>query len=171
MTTVTDLVHDVIGYLVTQCQNSPALGAAPVSPVLVMDGPTPPGEPLTQQQRLWIGFDAVSGQGDFATAAQKFAFVGTSGGYRDEDGSVTCTAEAWSGDPTPAPSRAACKAIVGAVEVLLRGAPPLGPGDSSMGGLVQWSQIADLAWHQFQDGNDYSAMCVFKVTYFARLAP
>jgi hypothetical protein len=171
VSTVTDLIHDVIGYLVTQCQQNPALGAAPLNPVLIIDGPTGAGEPLTQQQILWIGFDAVTGNADDAVATQKFAFLGTSGGYRDEDGSITCTAQAWSGDPAPVPARAQCKAIVGAVEVMLRGAPTLGPGDSSMGGLVQWSQIEDLAWFQWQDGTGYSAMCVFKITYFARLQP
>jgi hypothetical protein len=172
VTTVTDLVHDVINYLVTQCGQNTALGAAPLSPVLIIDGPSVNREQVvTSPMRLWIGWDAESGVAEGASAVQKFAFVGTSGGYRDEDGVIICTAEAWTGDTTPGVARGQCKAIVGAVEVMLRGAPTTGPGDSSMGGLVQWSQVERLRWPQSQAADGSSAMCIFDVTYFARLAP
>jgi hypothetical protein len=171
MTLTTSLVHDVINYLVTQCNSSAALGGAS-PPVLVIDGPTAAGEPLTAQQQMWIGFDAVTGGTDAASATQKWPFLGTSGAFRDETGAVTCTAQAWSGDLTPATSRAVVKTMVGAVENMLRGYPPAGPGDSSMGGLVQWSAVdGPFNWTQSQDNNGFSAMCVFRVTYFARLPP
>jgi len=172
MATITDLVHDVINYLVAQCQASTLLGAA-VPPVAIFDGPTPPGEPLTSPQRVWIGHDALAGGGDAGMATQAFAYVGNSAGRRREDGEVTCTAEAFTGDVTMSVSRAQCKALVGAVEVLLRGTPGgLGPGDSSMGGLVQWSQVSGpYTWTQLQDATGTSAMCVFRVTYVAYLNP
>lgn len=171
MTTTTDLTHDVLNYLVAQAQASPNLGAAQ-PPVAIADGPTPPGEFLTQPLRLWIGFNALAGGPETGTAAQQFAYVGNSAGRRQEDGDITCTAEAWSGDPTPANARALCKAVVGGVEILLRGYPQInGPGDSSMGGLVQWSEVTGLSWTQSQDQAGYSAMCVFHVTYRAYLNP
>jgi hypothetical protein len=172
MTTITDLIPDVIAYLVAQCQANTALGAAS-PPVTVIDGPTGAGEPLTTPQQMWIGFDAVTGTAEAGTATQKFSFLGQSGNYRDETGDVCCTAQAWSGDVVPGPARAQCKALVGAVEVMLRGSPATGgPGDSSMAGLVQWSQVAGpFTWTQRQDNNGYSVACVFHVTYFARLAP
>ena len=172
MATVTDLIPDVISYLVAQCQANTSLGAA-TPPVAVFDGPTPPGETLTQPKRLWIGHDALTGAADTGTATQKFSFLGSSGNYRDETGDITCTAEAWDGEPVVAAVRAQCKAVMGAVEVMLRGAPSTGgPGDSSMGGLVQWSQVAGpLTWTQSLDASGASAMCVFHITYFARLTP
>lgn len=171
MTTITNLTSDVISYLVAQCQINAALAGVAVS-----DGPTPPGELMqTSQQALWIGFDALSGSSEAGTATQTFAYMGSSAGRRREDGSVTCTAQAWSGDPTVATARLACKGIVGAVEVMLRGYPgTLGPvlGDSSMGGLVQWSQVeGPFTWTQSQDGSGFSAMCVFRITYTAYLNP
>jgi len=174
MATVTDLIPDVTNYLVAQCQANASLGAAN-PPVTVMDGPTTPGEPLTTPQQIWIGYDAVTPQPESAPqgdGTQAFSFLGQSGGYRDENGTIICTAQAWNGDVNPATARAQCKAVVGAVEVMLRGAPATGgPGDSSMGGLVQWSQVERTAWYQRKDQGGYSAMCVFDVTFFARLTP
>jgi hypothetical protein len=171
MTTITDLIPDVIAYLVTQATANAALGAA-TPPVTIIDGPTGPGEPLTTPQQMWIGYDSVTNAPEAGAATQKFSFLGQSGNYRDETGSIPCTAQAWSGDPNPATARAQCKALVGAVEVMLRGAPSTGgPGDSSMGGLVQWSQVLDTAWTQKQDEGGYSAMCVFHVGFFVRLTP
>lgn len=172
MTTLTDLIPDVIDYLVAQCQANPALGGAS-PPVTIIDGPTAGGEPLATGLQLWIGFDSVTSAPEAGHASQRFAFLGASGNVRDEpDASIPCTAQAWSGDTSPHPARLLCKALVGAVEVMLRGAPSTGgPGDSSMGGLVQWSQVLDTAWTQRQDGNGYSAACVFHVGFYARLTP
>lgn len=171
-TTTTDLIHDVITYLVTQCQASPLLGAA-IPPVAVFDGPTPPGEPLVNPQRVWIGYDALSGAADAGTATQAFAYLGTSGGRVREDGQITCTAEAWDGGSPLGTIRAQCKALVGGVEQLLRGSPTaIGPGDSSMAGLVQWSEVAGpYTWTQSLDDNGTSVMCVFRITYVAYLNP
>lgn len=172
MTLTTDLVHDVIGYLVTQCQSSVLLGAA-VPPVAIADGPIPPGEIFqTSQQRVSIGYDTISAAPEAGIARSRWPFLGTSGAYREETGDIVCTAEAWTGDTAPTVARAACKTLVGAVENMLRGYPPNGPGDSSMGGLVQWSQVeGPFTWTQKQDNNGFSAACVFHVTYLARLAP
>lgn len=173
MATITDLVHDVTSYLVTQCQANASLGNGGAGNVFVYDGPTTPGEQSSDySQRLWIGYDAFTASYDAASATQKFAFLGASGNVRDETGDIICTAEAWSGDTVAANSRVLCKGIVGAVETMLRGAPTTGPGDSTMGGLVQWSEVTGLDWKQTQASQSgYSAMCVFHVTYYARLNP
>ena len=172
MTTVTDLIHDVTNYLVTQCKQSTSLGASALAPVLVIDGPIVNRDHWgSAPLRLAIGYDAISGNPELGTAAQRWPFLGASGNYREETGAITCTAEAFSGDLVPADVRGSCKAIVGAVEIMLRGAPTTGPGDTTMGGLVQWSQIDAFTWTQAQTENGYSAACVFRVTYLARLAP
>jgi len=173
VTTITDLVHDVTNYLVAQAQQNTALGAAFTSPVLVIDGPTVNRDQvLTVPLRLWIGYDAITGMAESGSARQRWPFVGVSGAYREEEGSLTCTAEAWTGDPTASVARASCKAVVGAVEIMLRGAPATGgPGDTTMGGLVQWSQIEEFTWFQDQSNNGMSAACVFRVTWLARLPP
>lgn len=175
MTTITDLIPDVITYLLTQSSANTSLGAATPA-VGVFDGPVSlTGEQLAAySQRLWIGFDAKNPQAEAGKSTQNFAYEGTSGGRRQEDGQVTCTAEAWDGEPVIASMRAQCKAITGAVEIMLRGSPStgIGPGDSSMGGLVQWSQVADTAWYQSVDGESgASVMCVFTVTFTAYLNP
>lgn len=173
MTTVTDLIHDVTTYLFTQASLNPALGQAVLNPVLVIDGPIVNRDQWgAYQQRLAIGYDAITGMAELGTAAQRWPFLGASGNYREETGAITCTAEAFSGDLIPADVRVQCKAIVGAVEIMLRGSPATGgPGDSTMGGLVQWSQVEDFTWTQAQAEYGFSAACVFKVTYLARLPP
>ena len=174
MATITDLVHDVIGYLFAQCSANVALGNNGNGPVTVFDGPGTLGEQSTDvSQALWIGWDAIGAGTEAAAAVQKWSFLGQNGNFRDEDGEIICTAQAWSGDTVPANSRIQCKLIVGALETMLRGVPPAGPGDSSMGNLVQWSQVSGpYQWHQTQASQfGYSAACVFRVQYFARLAP
>ena len=143
--------------------------------MLIIDGEDTTSDALVEAQRLYIGYDAIAGTNsegaqEAGSATQKFSFLDQAR-TRDEIGSVTLTAQDWSGDTNINTHRDACKLLVGAVEVMLRGSPPFGPGDASMGGLVQWSQVTDATWYQDQLQSGAVASCVFKVSYFRRLTP
>jgi hypothetical protein len=159
----------VIGYLVSTCEASASLGQA--SPqVYVFDGPQPSRALSGVQRALWIGSNPASDTEAGVTATQEFAGMDM-GLKRNEAGEVVCAAQCWSGDTAIAIQRDGADAIVAAVELLLRGTPRSGgPGDTSMGGLVLWSQVSGpFEWYQRQQPNGASVLCVFRVSYRARL--
>lgn len=173
MSVTTTRVPDVIGYLVTECTASALLGASPTAPVRVIDGPPVTGDELAEQRLLYIGWDAVNGNPaggtEVANAAQVWPF-GDKARTRDEDATVVCTADAWTGSTVTQDARNACYAIVQGVDTLLRGDPDAGgPGDASMGGLVFWSAPDSFAWYPRQTPNGAGWACVFHVSYHARL--
>ena len=176
MTTMTDQIQQVIAYLVTQAQQSASLGLA-TPPVIILDGPPATTDPMILSpggltRRLWVGAEGDPGLGaaqDAATSAQQFAFLDHAR-TRDEDIEVMCAAEAGSGDGVMAEARAGAFAVMGAVEVMLRGDTASGgPGDASMGGLAMWSQVTggDLVQRQMPDGA--WALVRFRVSAHVRL--
>ena len=186
---MTEITPYVIDYLVAQAQASPYLGAANPA-VTIFDGPPPTSNQLVMSpsgltQRLWIGADAVqvaAGQlSDAATAEQGFAFLDNAR-TRDDQVDIDCAAECGSGDSVMASARGAggldgsgAFAVMAAVEVMLRGGPNpsaaiAGPGDSTMGGLVQWSEVvAPISLKQVQRQSGAWAIVGFKVSAFVRL--
>lgn len=176
MTTLTDKIPDVISYLLAQSAANPALGSA-TPPVTIIDG-----QPATQDvlavngtgltQWLWIGSTGLvpSGQPDQAASSQQgFAFLDQAR-TRDNDLDIACAAEATAGSSVMAEARNGAFAVMAAVEVMLRGSPPFGPGDASMGGLVMWSEVVgpiDLEQEQTQAGAN--ARVRFRVTATVRL--
>jgi hypothetical protein len=110
---------------------------------------------------------------DAAAAAQQgFAFLDQAR-TRDNVIDVACAAEAISGDTVMAEARAGAFAVMAAVELMLRGSlntSPASPGDSTMGGLVQWSEVTgpiDLEQGQISQGA--VALLKFRVSAFIRL--
>jgi len=166
--TTTTQVRAVLDYLVAQCQASTSLGAA-VPPVVVLDGPNITEDTLTEPLHLWIGYDPLSPGEAAATTAADWPVL-DHGRTLDEAGEITCTAEAWGGGAVVKTLRDQCDAIVGAVDLLLRGRPQDGgPGDTQMGGLVFWSRVSAGDWFQRPTPNGISVMHVFKIVYQARL--
>ena len=179
MTALTEYIPQVINYLLAQAASSTSLGAAPV-PVTVIDG-----QPVTQDvlvvnetgltQRLWVGSSGYvqSGQTDAAAMShQGFAFI-NQGRTRDDDIDIACAAEAIAGDSVMAEARAGAFAVLAAVELMLRGAPgtsPASPGDTTMGGLVYWSEVTGpIELMQEQSSQGSIALVKFRVTAFVRL--
>ena len=123
------------------------------------------------EQVLWIGHDPKSIDEIDGEAEQTFALSMDQGRTRDEVGSVVCTAKDWSGDIDFAARRDGCKAIIAAVELMLRGTTTSGgPGDTQMGGLVFWSHVTGpWQWYPAQLTNGAEMVCVFRVAYRARL--
>jgi hypothetical protein len=177
MAALTEQIPAVITYLVTAAQTSPALGGA-TPPVAVIDG-----QPATQDVlalspggltlRLWVGSAGYNETGldSAATAAQGFSFIDQAR-TRDDSIDVACAAEAISGDTSMAAARAGAFAVMGAVELLLRGSPgttPASPGDATMGGLVYWSEVKPSELWQEQSSQGAIALVRFRVTAFTRL--
>lgn len=166
--TITSQVPAVTDYLVAKAQASQSLGASAAAPVRVIDGPPPTGDALAEQRILYVGWDQVNGTADGDDAAQSWSLMDRAR-TREEDGTVTCTADAWSGSSVLKTARDMCAAIVGGVELLLRGDGSTGPGDATMGRLVFWSAVEDLHWYPRQDQQGAGMACVFTVTFRARL--
>ena len=167
--TLTSRVPQVIDYLVGQAQASTLLGKNPAAPVTVIDGPAVTNDTLAEPLHLWIGHDQAA-TGDLSANADQSWPVMDHARTRDEGGTVTLTADAWSGSTVMKTVRDQCAAIVAAVELLLRGDGRTGPGDTTMGGLVLWSAVdGPFAWTQRQTQDGAGCSCVFHVTYTARL--
>lgn len=167
MSTTTQ-VPDVLDYLVAACQASASLGAATPA-VIVLDGPNITKDTLALPLHLWIGYDPMSPGEAVATTEQDWPVLDQARTL-DEAGEVVCAAEAWGGGATVKTLRDQCDAIVGAVDLLLRGTTVSGgPGDTQMGGLVFWSRVSAGSWYQRPSQDGISVMHVFKIVYQARL--
>lgn len=165
----TDLLPNVLDYLVAQCQAAAVTGGT-LAGVTVFDGQQPSAAATGIEQVLWVGHNPMSPDEEIGTAEQEFAALGNMGRTRNETGSIVCCAKHWTGDTTMSVHRDGCKAITGAVELLLRGTPATGgPGDISLGGLVFWAQFTGATWWQQLIGGGAEAYCAFKIGYFARL--
>src|SRR5262249_17518046 len=184
-TTMTEYIPYVIGYLVEQAQASPYLGqATPAVPVL--DGPPTTADPLTVNPGgvspyLWI---ASAGSPAFysrhleagAPSPQGSAFLDQAR-TRDDQIDIPCAAECGSGDGNIAAARGTggldgggAFGVMAAVEVMLRGSPPAGPGDASMGGLVAWSEVTGpISYSTVQKQSGAWVLVTFRVTAFVRL--
>jgi hypothetical protein len=161
----TSVIPAVIDYLVGAAQNSPALVG-----VSVFDGPQPPAATQSLPQVLWIGADPMALQ-DPAGQADQVWPVMDHARTRDEDGSIACSAQHWSGDTTNKVHRDGAAAIIAGLDDLIRGDPDAGgPGDASMGGLVFWSGIlGPYAWYPRQVANGALMLVTFHVVFHARL--
>ena len=170
MTTTTDLVTDVTSYLVTMLQ-AEAVPGGQLASVTVFDGPQPSAAATSLEQVLWVGHNPMEPTQEFGEAQQNVPFLGDHGRTQDEHGFVQMAAKHWTGDTTMSVHRAGAKAIVAAVEVLLRGdATSGGPGDYSLGGLVFWAlATGPYTWWQQLIDDGAEAYCGFRITYYGRL--
>ena len=166
--TTTSQIPAVIDYLVAACTASPSLGGA--SPqVYVFDGPQPPVATQGLQRVLWIGADPANLGVMTAESVQAWPVMDHAR-TKDEDGTITCAAQHWSGDTHNKVHRDGAAAIVAAVELLLRGDKlTASPGDASMGGLAMWSAVEEFQWYPRQVAGGMAMLVVFKIMYRARL--
>jgi hypothetical protein len=175
----TDYTARVIAYLLAQATASTSLGGLAPDPVTIIDGQPATADVLVANpdgltQRLWIGGpgDVLGRLADAAGSDQGFAFLDQAR-TRDNQIDVQCAAEAISGDTVMANARNGAYAVMAAVELMLRGSlntSPASPGDSSMGGLVRWSEVTgpiELSQGQIDQGA--LALLKFRVSAFVRL--
>ena len=143
----TSRVPDVVGWLVDTFTAAATVGGA-TPPVSVFCGPALTGD--FAKLALFVGVDDpdLLEQGQpliAATSDQTWPAYGTQ--VRDENLTVNCVAEAWSGDTDTRAAMTAVYGIVAAVETLLR-------ADVTMGGLVMTSSSTGegFRWRQGPGG-------------------
>ena len=162
--TTTSQVPAITDYLVAAAAAWPALAG-----VTVFDGPQVPVATTGIERVLWIGADPAQLPNPTADAVQAWPVLDFAR-TKDEDGTITCAAQHWSGDTTVKAHRDGAAAIVAGMELLLRGNPAQGgPGDASMGGLALWSGVDALTWYQRQVANGALCLVTFTIVYKARL--
>jgi hypothetical protein len=144
--TSTSAVPDVIGYLVDLFTADATLGAAS-PPVTIRCGPQLSGD--FPQLALFVAVDDPTAmlRGDNITGAvSNQVWVGPGARKRDEQLSVHCTAEAWSGEVNARAAMLSVYGILSAVEVLLHtnvylgGASQVVELPGSTGHTLRWLQ-------------------------------
>lgn len=151
---VTSRVPAILNYLVALFQNAVTLGQA-VPPVAVYDGPVATG--AADRLLLWVGLDDPDSGG--ATLAAVSDRHWTSMASQGEIITISCAAEAWSGEDDIRTQRTAVYGIVGAVEALLE-ADTAGFGGSAVLTDPGWSG-AEL--HQNTTDRGAQARVVFTI--------
>lgn len=167
----TSTINAAINYLVTTAR---AAWAADQS-TYVFDGPIPAGFDQEFPNKIWIGadptlddapgFEAVTGDHNVATLSQ--------GRSLDEQYNIVCTIEHWDGGTDLSEARAKAFSYWATFENFVRGLPPVGPGDTTLGGALGtagWAQISGgVAMHQAQKSNGCVVLITFHVQCRARL--
>jgi hypothetical protein len=117
VTTITSRIPALIDYLVTLFTGDPTIGAA-TPPVTVYDGP--PTTALDAQLKLYVGLTDPDNPGaePAADATQGWAALGRRG--RNQQVTIHCCAEAWSGTDSIQSVRLAVAGITAAVETLMQ---------------------------------------------------
>lgn len=161
--TTTSRVPAVIDALVTICKAASTIGQA-TPPISVYDGPD-----LTtaaDEQILWIGMDDPdSEQAPIgADSSQQFAGLGTR--QRNEEGTIHCVVQCWSGDTTIRTARLQAYAVVASVETLIRTDATIGGTLSTVAG---WAEVDGLQLHQNQTDKGAVARVSFHIKYKARI--
>jgi len=164
MTVATSTIPAAIDYLV-----SAATAAFPAA--LVLDGGPKSTDQQSFQDIVAIGWDgdeqmatpATEGDQDFASINRALT--------RNEDYRIVCSILHWDGGDSYKHARDGVFGMLATFEKLLRGYPPNGTGDTSLGGAVLWSHIAggySLSYTP-ASSNGVAAYLIFHITCRARL--
>lgn len=138
------------------------LRAAPeLAAAAVVDGP--PGPDFTERLRIYVGYSPGSDQ----AAEIQQAFAGAGARQRDEDGLISCYAEARGGDKDMRLRRNQVYQLLAAVEAALRGTDAA-PEAPTLNGTVLWSEVTTGSLIQTQDNGAYAGLA-FAVAYRARI--
>lgn len=109
--------------------------------VAVFDGPFPVVDASGFQDRVTIGWDGNEGTfEDAVTGSQAFRNLDR-GITKDETFEIVCSVTHWDGDNSIPTARTKAFALLATFEGLMRGYPPNGSGDVSLGGAVQFAGI------------------------------
>lgn len=164
MTVATSTIPAAIDYLVTT-----ATAAFPDA--LVLDGGPKSTDQQAFQDIVAIGWDgdeqmgAAAAEGDQDFAALDRALT------RDETYRISCSILHWDGGDSYKQARDGAFAMLAGFEKLLRGYPPNGTGDTSLGGAVLWSHISGGVALNYTPAtaNGVAAYITFHITCRARL--
>lgn len=164
-------IFDAMAYLVTTAR---AQWAADQS-AFVFDGPEPVNYDGEFPNKIWIGADPTKAEaaGDEAVTGDQGVATLSQGRTRTERFAITCAVEHWDGGTDLNEARSVAKTYFDTFEQFLRGIPPVGPGDVTLGGALGtsgWAQIAGgIALHQEQQSSGCDVVIVFHVSCTARL--
>lgn len=165
MTVQTSSINAALTYLVNA-----ATTAFNASGQLVLDGLPKVVDQQTYPEVITIGWDgdldtitpAVEGDQDFAALNRSVT--------RNENFRIVCSVMHWDGEDTVTNARNAAFGLLATFEKLLRGYPPNGTGDVTLGGAVTFAQIAGgIAVDYTADANGVACRIVFHVTCYTRL--
>ena len=117
MPTVTSRVPALIDYLVTLFTNDATLGAAS-PPVQIFDGPAT--TMLDSQLKLYIGWTDPDSTGDEPAAESQQDWAALGRRARNEQVTIHCCAEAWTGLDDVKTVRTSVTGITAAVETLMQ---------------------------------------------------
>lgn len=164
MTVSTSTIGAAWDYLVT------AARAAYPDTVAVFDGPMPLADDQQYQDRIAVGWDgAEESFADAVTGTQAFRNLDR-GITRDEDFEIVCSVTHWDGDNNIGTARAKAFALLATFERLMRGYPPNGSGDVTLGGAVLFAGIGGgLSVIPILNDDGASVSVVFHVACRARL--
>lgn len=135
MTVATSAIPAAWNYLVT------AATAAYAPTVAIYDGPFQTVDAGAYQDRVTIGWDGIEDTlSDAVTGSQAFRNLDR-GITKDEDFEIVCSVTHWDGNNSVSSARTAAFGLLATFEKLMRGYPPNGSGDVSLGGAVQFAGI------------------------------
>lgn len=167
MSVQTSAIPVAWNYLVSAAMTAFA-GSNP--PVLICDGPMVVVDAEDFQDRVAIGWDGTDTP--FPTAVDgSQAFRNLDRGVtRDEDFEIVCSVTHWDGNNNVATARAAAFGLLATFERLMRGYPPNGSGDVTLGGAVLFAGIGG-GIQVIPDLSEQSASItiIFRVACRARL--
>jgi hypothetical protein len=114
---------------------------------------------------VMVGVDDPDGdRAQASDATQTWAGLGAH--TRDEEGTITCVALAWTGNPELKPVRAKVKAMTGAIEQALKADPSLG---GTVPGLLWTGYGQRTQMVQLQTDDGASVIVFFDIAFKARL--
>lgn len=167
MTVQTSAINAAWSYLVSAATTA---FAAANPPVLICDGPMPTADLGDFEDRVTIGWDGMDTAFPTAVDASQ-AFRNLDRGItKDEDFEIVCSVTHWDGLNSISEARNAAFALLATFERLMRGYPPNGSGDVTLGGAVLFAGIGG-GMQVIPDLSEQSASItiVFRVACRARL--
>jgi hypothetical protein len=110
---------------------------------------------------VWVGYDPTDENAQAVASEQEWAEVGARA--KNETGTVTCTAGAWSGDSSTTGRREEVAALLSQLEAAHR-------ADVTLGGACLYSNFGErVTLHQQLTENGNEAIAVFTVSFMSRI--
>ncbi|MFJ3663157.1 hypothetical protein ACIPPM_22130 [Streptomyces sp. NPDC090119] len=128
----------------------------------VIDGP--PVDDIATRDFLAVGWSG--GEDEAVTIVQDFNAAGAR--TRDEDFTIACVLDVWSGDDTVAVVRARAFALLAVVETALRASDP-NPEASTLNSTVLWAHLTRASLRQYFTDQGVRAALGFAVSCHARI--
>ena len=164
MTVQTSAIPAAWNYLVSAAQGAYATSVA------VFDGPMPTVDSEDYQDRVAIGWDGdEESLVDAVTGSQTYNALNR-GVTKNEEFELVCSVTHWDGNNSISTARTAAFGLLATFERLMRGYPPNGTGDVTLGGAVLSAGVSRIsAVIPILNADGASVTVVFYVACTARL--